>query len=109
MPWSATWARTQKDPDIVARHDGDGWLVDGQMSIYDFLTYFDIEDSMEDYDFSTVAGMLMEVTEHVPVTGEKCEWKDFSFEVADKDGARIDKVIVKKLPEKPLSAPEGDQ
>ena len=99
----------QKDPDIVARHDGDGWLVDGQMSIYDFLTYFDIEDSMEDYDFSTVAGMLMEVTEHVPVTGEKCEWKDFSFEVADKDGARIDKVIVKKLPEKPLSAPEGDQ
>ncbi len=99
----------QKDPDIVARHDGDGWLVDGQMSIYDFLNYFDIEDSMEDYDFSTVAGMLMEVTEHVPVTGEKCEWKDFSFEVADKDGARIDKVIVKKLPEKPLSAPEGDQ
>lgn len=99
----------QKDPDIVARQDGDGWLVDGQMSIYDFLTYFDIENSMEDYDFSTVAGMLMEVTMHVPVTGEKCEWKDFSFEVADKDGARIDKVIVKKLPEKPLSAPEGDQ
>lgn len=99
----------QQDPDIVVRQDGDGWLVDGQMSIYDFLTHFDIEDSMEDYDFSTVAGMLMEVTEHVPATGEKCEWKDFSFEVADKDGARIDKVIVKKIPAPIPSVPEDDQ
>lgn len=99
----------QQNPDIVARQDGDGWLVDGQMSIYDFLTHFDIEDSMEDYDFSTVAGMLMEVTGHVPATGEKCTWRDFSFEVADKDGARIDKVIVKKLPAPPESVQEGDR
>lgn len=98
----------QKDPDIVERKDGDGWLVDGQMSIYDFLTYFDIEDTMEDYDFSTVAGMLMDETGHVPERGEQCLWKGFRFEVADRDGARIDKVIVRKLPDGPSRSVPAD-
>ena len=54
---------------------------------------------MEDYDFSTVGGLLLENLQHVPKSGEKTEWQGFSFEVADMDGARIDKIIVKKLPD----------
>ena len=88
-----------KEPDIIARKDGDGWLVDGQCSIYDFLSHFDLGENMEDYDFSTVGGLLLENLQHVPKSGEKTEWQGFSFEVADMDGARIDKIIVKKLPD----------
>ena len=88
-----------KEPDIIARKDGDGWLVDGQCSIYDFLSHFDLGENMEDYDFSTVGGLLLEKLQHVPKSGEKTEWQGFSFEVADMDGARIDKIIVKKLPD----------
>ena len=93
----------QKEPDIVARKDDNGWFVDGQCSIYDFLTHFDLDESMEDYDFSTVGGLIMEIAEHVPVEGEKVDWKGFTFEVADMDGARIDKVIVTKDGNKAIS------
>lgn len=87
-----------KEPDIIERKDGEGWLVDGQCSIYDFLSHFDLGENMEDYDFTTVGGLLLENLQHVPKSGEKTEWQGFSFEVADMDGARIDKIIVKKLP-----------
>ncbi|MGM9738694.1 MAG: hemolysin family protein [Candidatus Cryptobacteroides sp.] len=87
-----------KEPDIIERKDGDGWYVDGQCSMYDFLTHFGLDENIEDYDFSTVGGLLLEILEHVPKSGEGIEWEGFSFEVADMDGARIDKVIVKKLP-----------
>jgi putative hemolysin len=93
----------QKEPDIVARKDGRGWFVDGQCSIYDFLTHFDLDESMEDYDFSTVGGLIMEIAQHVPVEGEKIDWKGFTFEVADMDGARIDKVLVTKDGDKAIS------
>lgn len=87
------------EPDIIARADNDGWFVDGQCSIYDFLSHFDLDDTMEDYDFSTVGGLVLEKLQHVPKSGEKITWNGFEIEVADMDGARIDKLIVKKLPE----------
>lgn len=85
-----------EDPDIVARADNDGWLVDGMCPMYDFLRHFDIEDSMEDFEYTTVAGLILDELDHMPVPGEKVSWRDFQFEVVDMDGARIDKVIVKK-------------
>ena len=64
--------------------------------MYDFLRHFDIEDSMEDFEYTTVAGLILDELDHMPVAGEKVVWRDFDFEVVDMDGARIDKVIVKK-------------
>lgn len=87
----------ETDPDIVERSGNDGWLVDGQCSIYDFLCHFELEDEMQDYEYSTVAGLILEELEQMPVAGDRIEWGDFSFEVVDMDGPRIDKVIVKKI------------
>ena len=55
---------------------------------------------------TTVAGLILDELDHVPVAGEKVDWNDFSFEVVDMDGARIDKVIVKQIPQ---SVPEDGQ
>ena len=86
-----------EEPDIVARQGNDGWLVDGQCPIYDFLRHFDLDDDLlEDSEYTTVAGLILEELDHVPVAGEKVDWNGFSFEVVDMDGARIDKVIVKR-------------
>ena len=100
----------QKEPDIIARHDNDGWLVDGQCSMYDFRMFFDIDDSDDDSDaeYNTVGGLILDELEHVPVAGEKTVCKDFSFEVVDMDGARIDKVIVKRN-ELPAAEMAGDE
>ena len=96
-----------EEPDIVARQGNDGWLVDGQCPIYDFLRHFDLDDDLlEDAEYTTVAGLILDELDHVPVAGEKVDWNDFSFEVVDMDGARIDKVIVKQIPQ---SVPEDGQ
>ena len=88
------------EQDIVERADG-SYLVDGQYSFYDFLEFFDKEDLYTEYDYNTLSGLILEILEHVPKTGETLDWIDFSFEIVDMDGARIDKVLVRKRPEEP--------
>ena len=85
-----------EEQDIVQRADGT-WLVDGQFSFYDFLEYFDMEDLYSEHDYNTLSGLILEILERVPKTGEKLTWLNFEFEIVDMDGARIDKVLVRKL------------
>ena len=81
---------------IVPRSNGDGWLVDGQCPMFDFLKYFNEEELYENEDYKTVAGLCINTLEHIPTCGEHFDWKMFSFEIVDMDGARIDKFLVKK-------------
>lgn len=85
-----------EESEIIQREDGT-WLVDGQYSFYDFLEYFDMEDLYAEHDYNTLSGLILEILERVPKTGEKLKWLDFEFEIVDMDGARIDKVLVKYL------------
>jgi putative hemolysin len=84
-----------EEQDLVERPDG-SLLVDGQYSFYNFLEYFDMEDLYADYDYNTLSGLILEILQYVPQTGEKLSWLQFEFEIMDMDGARIDKVLVKK-------------
>ncbi len=47
-----------------------------------------------DHEFDTLAGFILNQLEHIPATGEKLEWRGFTFEIVDMDAARIDKVLV---------------
>lgn len=85
-----------EEAEITPRSDGT-WLVDGQFSFYDFLEYFDMEDLYAEHDYNTLSGLILEILERVPKTGEKLTWLNFEFEIVDMDGARIDKVLVKKI------------
>ncbi|MDR2118610.1 MAG: hemolysin family protein [Tannerellaceae bacterium] len=85
-----------EEQELVERPDG-SLLVDGQYSFYNFLEYFDMEDLYADYDYNTLSGLILEILQHVPQTGEKLSWLPFEFEIMDMDGARIDKVLVKKI------------
>ncbi|UPT65238.1 MAG: hypothetical protein M0D57_11740 [Sphingobacteriales bacterium JAD_PAG50586_3] len=82
---------------IVERADG-SWLVDGHYPFYDFLVYFGLADIAGDYsNFSTVAGLVLNQLSHIPAAGDTLTWMDFEIEVIDMDGARIDKIMLKKL------------
>ena len=85
-----------EEAEITERADGT-WLVDGQYSFYDFLEYFDLEDLYAEHDYNTLSGLILEILERVPKTGETLTWLNFRFEIVDMDGARIDKVLVRKL------------
>jgi putative hemolysin len=85
----------QEEYEIVKRADG-SFLVDGQIHFYDFLSYFDKANWMneDEHEFDTIAGFVLHELEHIPSTGETFEWRGFNFEVIDMDGQRIDKVLV---------------
>ncbi len=85
------------EPEIVKIPDADGWIVDGQCMIYDFLRHFDMDEEMQDYEYTTVAGLIIKTLEHIPEKGEHIEWCNFSFEVQITDGPRINKVIVNRI------------
>jgi putative hemolysin len=85
-------------PDYEIRKRDDGtFLIDGQIPFYDFLTYFEKADWLNEgeHDFDTLAGFILHELEHIPKTGEKLTWKGFTIEIIDMDGHRIDKVLVK--------------
>ena len=104
----------EDEPYIVPRTGADGkvdetgsngYLVEGQCPIYDFLSYFDLlDDSMDDFKYTTIAGLILNETGHIPATGEVIEWEGFSLEVVDMDGPRIDKVLVHRLESKPAQS-----
>jgi putative hemolysin len=85
----------QEEYEIVKRDDG-SFLVDAQIHFYNFLSYFERADWMnqDEQDFDTVAGFVLHELEHIPNTGETFEWRDFKFEIIDMDGQRIDKIMV---------------
>lgn len=83
----------QDEYEIITRTDG-SYLVDAQIHFYDFLAFFQKGDWEVDADFDTLAGFVLHQLEHIPVTGEKFDWRRFTFEIIDMDGQRIDKILV---------------
>lgn len=86
----------QSEPQIYARENG-SWLIDGQYLFADFLHYFELEDYLSDYDFTTVGGLIIHELRNVPTVGTTIYWEGYKFEVVDMDGARIDKIHLEKL------------
>lgn len=91
---------TEADQDeyqITPRNEN-SWFVDGQYSILDFIKYFDIElDEDHKSNFTTVAGLIIHQSHTLPDIGEKIIIDNYELEVIDKDGQRIDKILVTKL------------
>ena len=88
-----------EEPDIIKRVSGDGWLVDGQCALYDFLCYFDRQDLFENAEYHTLGGLILQQLQHIPTSGETLQWNGFHLEIVDMDGARIDKVLVTVPPQ----------
>ena len=86
---------TQLDAWATLREDG-SWLIDGLMPVSELKARLDIRELPEEDRgrYNTVAGLLMSVSGHLPVTGEQIECAGWVFEIVDLDGKRIDKVLV---------------
>lgn len=82
----------------VQREDG-SWLLDGAIPVNELKVRLDLDalPQEERGRYNTLAGLLMAVSGHLPVTGEKIACEGWLFEVVDLDGKRIDKVLASRL------------
>lgn len=90
--------------EIKERADG-SYLIDAQIPFYNFLSYFNQTDYLDEEDeqeFDTLAGFVLDELERIPQTGDNFEWHGFKFEIVDMDNNRIDKIIVHKPQEQEL-------
>lgn len=83
---------------LVSNEDGT-WLVDGQYSLHDFLTFFDLDELTTDYEVTTVSGFFITELGNIPSQGEKIIWNKLELEALTMDGAKIDKVLIKHYKE----------
>lgn len=87
----------QSEPDVFVRDDA-SMLVNGDAPIEllaDIIEGFEIDFS--ETEFTTVAGFALSKLNHIPTTGEKFESHNYSFEIIDMDGNRIDKLLLVKV------------
>ena len=81
---------------IVQRADG-SWLIDGQYSLKSFVKDFDLEvDEDIHKSVQTVAGFILNESNQLPEVGDTIVFGNFAFEIIDKDGQLIDKILVTK-------------
>ena len=80
-------------PDIIECRDKKSWVVSGQCPFYNFLEYFDKGDLYQS-EYNTLAGLILDLLDHIPTVGEACDWNMFSMRIVEMDGNRIDKVMV---------------
>ena len=90
-----------QDIEPIERADG-SWLIDGQYPIVDMpeiLDSFDLPDE-EKSDYHTLAGFVLKRMGRIPETGDTLLWSDYTIEVVDMDGQRVDKLLVIPKPTK---------
>lgn len=83
------------DPRAVPRDDG-SWLVEGRFPIDEFLDYFQIHEATDD-DYSTLGGLVVTRLGHIPEVGESVSKFGLRLEVAEMDGNRVDRVLVRTV------------
>ncbi|HEY2344322.1 MAG TPA: hemolysin family protein [Xanthomonadaceae bacterium] len=98
------------DPDemeVVEREDG-SWLVDGGLAMDDLRELLAINATAEDeeQDYHTLAGMVIDHFGRIPHAGEHFAWRNMRIEVVDLDGARVDKLLIARIPQ-PAMEDEG--
>jgi putative hemolysin len=81
---------------IVKRQDN-SWLADGEIRVEELYNVLGHGFFPLQMPYSTLAGFIIYKMEKVPAVADKVIHKNFEFEVMDMDGARIDKVLIKKV------------
>ncbi len=81
----------------LMREDG-SWLLDGSLPIDEFKEHLKIPDLPGESigRYRTLAGLLLYLFGRIPTEGDSIESNGAHYEIADMDGHRIDKVIVKR-------------
>ncbi|NTV05596.1 MAG: HlyC/CorC family transporter [Chlorobiaceae bacterium] len=100
--------RNLEDSWAVQRQDG-SWLLDGLIPVPELKDTLELKSVPEEDKglYHTLSGLMMWLLGRMPRTGDTMTWENWSLEIVDLDGQRIDKVLALRVSEVPL--PEAGQ
>ncbi|MCW7763480.1 hypothetical protein B5C26_05085 [Photorhabdus luminescens] len=81
--------------DIQATENG-GWIANGYMPLDDLILYVPLQLD-EKREYQTLAGLLMEHSQHIPQQGEQLQIDNYLFEPLEVTSHRINKVKITPL------------
>jgi putative hemolysin len=89
-------ATNETDEDPVVKRD------DGSLLLAGWLSAEDLHSTLgwpldKDVPYETAAGMVIHAAQKLPKVGEKITLGGWLFEVVDRDGQRLDKLLARKL------------
>ncbi len=88
-------AQSPSEPEVVRLEDG-RYLLAGMLPIHEFRELFNLGSLPGEAEnhFQTLAGFVLDRLGRIPVEGESVTWSGYRIEVVDKDGMRLDKLLV---------------
>ncbi len=82
---------------ITVRADG-SFLVAGWAPVTEAGKAIGLRSLKQEKRYHTMAGLLLHVAGRLPAVGDVFDFDDWTLEVVDKDGNRIDQILVSKKP-----------
>ena len=89
----------EEEQSVQADENDDTLTVDGALEYVELAPQLNLPPQDEDTDYHTVAGLIMEELQSIPEVGEYIDFHGWRFEVVEKEGQRIERVKISKLPE----------
>lgn len=83
----------ESEPKIIRRNDG-AFLIDGTIPISEVADLLGL-DGLPHGDYLTLAGFLLSQLQHVAQADAQFVWGKWRFQIAEMDGHRIEKVLVR--------------
>jgi putative hemolysin len=81
---------------LLRQEDG-SFLADGTLNIDDAAKALGLTGFGEEKDFHTLAGLILHLAGELPHVGDSFNYQGYKFKVVDKDGNRIDKILITKM------------
>lgn len=89
----------RKDEPTMQEHSADSLTVDGALEYVELVPQLNLPPQTDDTEFHTVAGLILEELGDLPEVGDFVEFHGWRFEVLEKDGHKIERVKIERIPE----------
>ncbi len=101
------WDETDVVEEEIIKRSEQELEVDGDMSVFEFLELFDIDDELFDFESDTVGGWTVETLGYFPKPGDSFDFEDLKISVLSMDGLRVDRVLAHRSAPEEQSPPVG--
>ncbi|MBF0804033.1 MULTISPECIES: TerC family protein [Neisseria] len=89
----------REEEPMLQAHPDESLTVDGALEYVELAPQLNLPQPEEDAGYHTVAGLIMEELQSIPGIGDHIDFHGWRFEVTEKEGRRIERVKITRLPE----------